>query len=230
MPRKVELTDEELEGLKELGKLIKKGKVKIIVEENEEDDNISEVETKRVEKFEKKRDVVKPEKSVKRVRTVKKVKKIIYNDDLDATVFTPVLIISIISGLLTGIPLLGIFFIILLPVFGVFMMKLFPMFLDIRPGMKKAILSSVLAGVLSSLISVILLMILEIFIAGLVYDNIYSYLSFLDPSVINILLGITGFDKNLSFTGLFARFIISIIVYPVLLAIGAVISVKFIKN
>jgi len=202
------ISEDKLEKLAKLEEMIEKGKVKIVVESGENNKNKTENKTKKV---------------------ISKNRKVLFNDKMDATVLTPVLIIGITAGILTGIPLLGVISIILLPIFGVVMMKLFPIFLGIRGGIKKALLSSILSGIFASGISIILLLILEIFTAGYVYDNVYSYLSFMSPTLINTLLGITGFDKTLSFSGLFARFIITIIVYPILLFVGAVIHVKFRK-
>ncbi|MCD6227262.1 hypothetical protein J7J90_02090, partial [Candidatus Micrarchaeota archaeon] len=86
------ISEDKLEKLAKLEEMIEKGKVKIVVESDENKKNRAENKTKKI---------------------ISKNKKVLFNDKMDATVLTPVLIIGITAGILTGIPLLGVISIIL---------------------------------------------------------------------------------------------------------------------
>ena len=209
----VQISEERLRKLERLEKLLGNKKVKIVIE----DDRLETKPGQRQESRSKQQDRKPPLRH----------KRFIFNDTPDATVLTPALLIGVITGLLTGVPVIGLLFIILLPLFGFMLMKLFPILLNMRAGIHKGALATLCAGVIAVFVSIVLLFVLEIFFASMVYDVAYSYLSFLDPSIINTLLGITGIDKTLSFNGLFARFFITIVIYPILFLLGAYVYTKF---
>ncbi|MCC7570975.1 hypothetical protein KO465_06565 [Candidatus Micrarchaeota archaeon] len=220
------ISEERLKKLEELEKLLGSGNVKIIIESDKDRYDEDDYEPRPKMRDERRED---PRDQLRQPKKQKKPQKLFYNNSLDATVLTPVFVIGILAGVLTGIPLVGLLFIILLPLVGVLLMKAFAYFLSMRIGAKKAFFSCILAGGLAALISTTILFVLEIFLAGYVYDTLYSFFSFMDPVMINTLLGITGFDKTLSLMGLFARFVITLVLFPILLFLGAYINIRFSK-
>ncbi len=212
------ISDERLKRLERLEELLEKGNIKIVVENKD-----SSGDTKEVDK-----EVKEVKTDVKKLTKKKvKVSKIPFDDSIDIGILTPVLIIGIVTGVLTGLSILGLFFIILLPIFGVILMRLFPLYLGVRGGMKKAFASCIATGIFAAVISTIILLILEIFLASSIYEFVKPFVDFLDPTMLSILLGSVGLDTTVSFVGLLTRFIISVILYPILLLLGALVYLKF---
>lgn len=156
-------------------------------------------------------------------------KQLPVSKNIDMDVLTPVLLFGIIGGIMTGVPLLSILFVLTIPVMTLFVIVYMRAEEDFKVfvGCKKGAVAGVLMGVVSAIISLILIISLEAMFAEPIYKFLVNSFSFLDEDTLSIIISLSGADQTLSFDVILMRAGITFTLYPLL---GGLFGAAFAKG
>ena len=155
-------------------------------------------------------------------------KRLPVDDRIDITLLTPVLLLGVTAGILTGIPLLSLLFFLIIPIASAVVIVYIRAEDDFKTvvGIKKGAAAGALTGLVAAIVSFIVVLSLEVMLAGPVYNFIIGTFDFLDENMLNLVLSLSGADRTLSFSVLWIRALISFTLYPML---GALFGALFAK-
>jgi hypothetical protein len=144
---------------------------------------------------------------------------------------TPLFFGSLITGIFLGIPFLNLLFVPIIflgAAVSVVLLRAWGYFkevVSVETGMRIGVLSSILAVFVSTL----LLISLEVLFAQSAYGALVEAVPSVAPANIDLLLKICGLDKDLFLSILRLRFLLCIVIYPIIGGIGGAIFAKYMR-
>jgi len=156
-------------------------------------------------------------------------KQLPVSNNIDIDVLTPVLLFGIIGGVLTGIPLLSLLFIITIPLMSLLTIIYLRAEEDFKVfiGGKKGAVSGALMGLVAAVVSLVLIISLEAMFAAPIYRFLINTLSFLDEDTLNVIISLSGADQVLRFDVILIRAGLTFPLFPLL---GGLFGAAFAKG
>jgi len=150
---------------------------------------------------------------------------------INAELLTPVLFVGTITGILCGIPILSLLFFIILPIGGIVSIIYLRAEHDYKVyiSAKTGFITGALTGIVAALVSLILIISLEVFLGAQIYGIVSSIFGFLDTNLLNLIIALSGGNVALNLNGIITRLGITIITFPILGGLFALLTAKFIR-